>query len=92
MKQIVLAAGASLILMGCNHTVDPMEIARAGNDCTSIGMDPTTPAYATCIDLLVVDQEEEWANTESGLYLINAVGGLVGVMISIGVINLDGME
>jgi len=92
MKQIVLAAGASLILMGCDHTVDPMEIARAGNDCTSIGMDPTTPAYATCIDLLVEDPAEARANEESLYQVINAVGGFVGVMISIGVINLTGLE
>ena len=83
MKQIVLAAGASLILMGCSQpSNDASEVTLAITHCQSLGVHPQSPAFAVCVDKLVEDKarkEDRDFRVRWALYTLGGSFALVGI-------------
>ena len=83
MKQIVLAAGASLILMGCSQpSNDASEVTLAITHCQSLGVHPQSPAFAVCVDKLVEDKarkEDRDFRVRTVLYVAAGMAGLLAL-------------
>ena len=80
MKQIVLAAGASLALMGCSQpSNDASEVTLAITHCQSLGVHPQSPTFAVCVDKLVEDKARKEDREFPVRVAVYTMGGLLGV-------------